>query len=36
MTDLTPVDNTMSDDEFDRLILISDHAPGPEPLSPAA
>jgi hypothetical protein len=34
MTDLTP--NDLSDEEFNALCPQGEHAPGPEPLSPAA
>lgn len=33
--DLTPVENTMSDEEFKELIAQSDHAPGPFEPEPA-
>jgi hypothetical protein len=37
MTDLTPNDlSHLSDDEFNALCPQGEHAPGPEPLSPAA
>ena len=37
MTDLTPNDlSHLSEDEFNALCPQGEHAPGPEPLSPAA
>ena len=37
MTDLTPPDlSHLSDEEFNALCPQGEHAPGPEPLSPAA
>lgn len=36
MTDTLPPDSDLTDAEAEELLLMCGHAPGPEPLSPAA